>query len=88
MKQKIILISISVLIALGLIISVFISLFYGLAMRAAGSPDCDKPTNSLIICKSDTYRNSFLVWCLITVILIAGVVFFTKFKSKQLKKNN
>lgn len=86
MKQKLIQNCLVILIALSLVSSVLVTLYYGLSMQAAGSPDCNMYINSALICNATMYKDRFIVWCLVTIVIGITALIFTRQQLKKQKK--
>lgn len=86
MKQRLLLNLAAVGIALLLVFSIFNTVFYTLTYQIAGSPDCDKPTNSSVICEPSQYVVPLLAWGFVSLFLIVAAVFFNRVQSKYMLK--
>ena len=73
----------TVLLVLGLIISITATVLYGNVIKIAGSADCE--TQSAWKCEPSHYRNLFVLWLVVTTILIIASVYFTFYKLKRRK---
>lgn len=82
MGQKLLYKTLALLLAIGVVMSGFMTFRYGAFYRGAGAVTCSEITQSTIYCDPARYRDQFLIWGIVLVLLIVASVFFTR---KQLK---
>lgn len=85
MNRKMLLASRTILIGVGLVVSVLGSGFYWLAVLAAVSPDCNELTNSALYCDSGRYITPLIIWNLAAVGFIALAVVDIRQRNKRAK---
>ena len=84
MRRKIKFNVMTVLLVLSLIISITATVLYGNVIKIAVSEDCE--TQSAWKCEPSHYKTLFVVWLIVTTILIITSVYFTLYKLNR--RNN
>lgn len=69
---------ITIVIALALLVSLLSTALYALILQTASSPDCNRPTNSMIYCEPSRYVPSLLIWGGLSALFIIITIVFTR----------
>lgn len=85
MKQKTRLKSVEIVILSALLICMFFSAFYFLALQQAGAADCNMQANSAITCDTNQYVTPFVIWCVGIALFIVIEVLLRRAKLHKLK---
>ncbi len=78
---------ITIVITLALLASLLSTVFYTLILQTATSPDCNRPTNSMVYCEPSRYIPPLLMWGGLSALFIVVVIVFTRAKRAPRKRS-